>query len=147
MKQILNSLKTQAFSQFKTSKATLYSSSLLALILATLALPTIWQQIFPKHLISTFIATTISFFWMTVLFVSNIHLWQKKPHISSAPVTHSSDYNSTQSSLHNQPLHKCNRNSSGRESNSLWYHRHLSLYRKPQPFRILKAPESTAPRK
>ncbi|MDJ0742729.1 MAG: hypothetical protein QNJ32_05125 [Xenococcaceae cyanobacterium MO_167.B27] len=61
----------------QTSTKTLYWSALIALVLALAIFP-IWYQIFNSQLSYVVFSTLISYVWMTVLFISTVHIWQEK---------------------------------------------------------------------
>lgn len=80
-----NNAATQILNFFQTSKKILYSSNLIAFVLVLFAFPA-WQQVFaenhlPGRIQFIFILTSIfiSLVWMTMLFVSSVHLWQRQP--------------------------------------------------------------------
>jgi hypothetical protein len=62
----------------QTSNKTFYWSSLIAFVLALLIFP-LWYQVFTFQLGYAVFSTSISYVWMTVLFISTVHLWQGKP--------------------------------------------------------------------
>ena len=71
----LRFLKSQLLKLLQTSAKTFYWSGLIAFVLALLIFP-LWYQVFDFQLGHAVFSTSISYVWMTVLFISTIHLWQ-----------------------------------------------------------------------